>query len=179
MELELHERKSAASGEVPPFDICSGQWEWTPDSKEAYVRPRIHPAPPLSLPPVSHAALALRLLSPEVFVPLHLAGGSKRASTASIITQNQTGPTGYSARQPHSRCTARAEAYSSPNTRLRRGTLIPASAMVVDGLLLSPEPFMNPRPQALPGLSCGLACSSDSKHRLAVPRLPACAPSPH
>ena len=37
MALEAHERKNAASGDVPPFDICSGQWEWTPDSKDAYV----------------------------------------------------------------------------------------------------------------------------------------------
>ena len=38
MQLEAHQRKSAASSSaVPPFDICSGQWEWTPDSKDAYV----------------------------------------------------------------------------------------------------------------------------------------------
>lgn len=38
MELEKDEQKAAASGAVPPFDMCSGQWEWTPDSKEAWAQ---------------------------------------------------------------------------------------------------------------------------------------------
>eukprot|EP00802_Teleaulax_amphioxeia_P002458 Tamp_02460.p1 GENE.Tamp_02460~~Tamp_02460.p1 ORF type:complete len:383 (+),score=72.91 Tamp_02460:71-1219(+) len=43
MQLEAHQRKSAASGDVPPFDICSGQWEWTPDSKDAWQQKGLDP----------------------------------------------------------------------------------------------------------------------------------------
>mmetsp|Transcript_34563 Transcript_34563/g.50618 ORF Transcript_34563/g.50618 Transcript_34563/m.50618 type:complete len:494 (+) Transcript_34563:178-1659(+) len=43
MELESHERKQASSGGVPPFDICSGQWEWTPDSKQAWQTKGLDP----------------------------------------------------------------------------------------------------------------------------------------
>ena len=43
MELEKDEQKAAASGAVPPFDMCSGQWEWTPDSKEAWAQKGLDP----------------------------------------------------------------------------------------------------------------------------------------
>jgi len=43
MALEARERKNAASGDVPPFDICSGQWEWTPDSKDAWQQKGLDP----------------------------------------------------------------------------------------------------------------------------------------
>eukprot|EP00281_Chroomonas_sp_CCMP1168_P021755 CAMPEP_0206221702 /NCGR_PEP_ID=MMETSP0047_2-20121206/5559_1 /ASSEMBLY_ACC=CAM_ASM_000192 /TAXON_ID=195065 /ORGANISM="Chroomonas mesostigmatica_cf, Strain CCMP1168" /LENGTH=409 /DNA_ID=CAMNT_0053644461 /DNA_START=87 /DNA_END=1313 /DNA_ORIENTATION=+ len=36
--LEMHERSLMSAGgfQVPPFDIASGQWEWTPDSVEKW-----------------------------------------------------------------------------------------------------------------------------------------------
>lgn len=43
MQMEAHQQKSASSGQVPPFDICSGQWEWTPDSKDAWAQKGLDP----------------------------------------------------------------------------------------------------------------------------------------
>jgi len=41
--LEALERKSAAAGAVPPFDMYSGQWEWTPDSPETWASKGVDP----------------------------------------------------------------------------------------------------------------------------------------
>jgi len=150
MQLEAHQRKSAASGDVPPFDICSGQWEWTPDSKDAYV---LHPCRLASrCASEGCAAVCLACLLPArpalpsaqtcdrnlesqcVLSRLFCAAdGSKRDLTPSTTTRSQTGPTGFSHLR-RSRCSTPA-CPCSRHMNLHLGTLIPISRARVTLLL--------------------------------------------